>query len=146
MVQFLSDCLPIEVRKLLNRSYPLLFLNDDSEQCTLLCTPWAVAEVCFANAEPLEHAVTASHPRNQLGHSLPILHVQLLLDIADALLVAVLADYPYQYPHIFFAPVLLQFFVLDHLVDAGGGQPQHCLITDVTAYHFLVLVELLTVG
>lgn len=107
MVQFLSNCLPIQMRKLLNGSYPLLFLDDPPKQVTLLATPGAIAEIGLADAEPLEHAIAASHSRDQLGHSLPIIHPQLLLDIAYALLVAVLADHPHQYPHILFAPILL---------------------------------------
>ena len=96
----------------------LLLIDNISEQLALLNCPVAVRKIGLANAQPFEHAAAATHPRNQFGNSFPILKAELFVSVVDMVLIAVLGDDPHEDFNVFLTPILLQFLILDHLVDA----------------------------
>ncbi len=73
VVEFLRDGFPIEVCELLDCTCGPLIVDDGPEQIALLCAPATVGEVGLADAQPLEHTVSPSHPRDQLCYSFPII-------------------------------------------------------------------------
>lgn len=123
----------------------LLLIDDVPEQLAFLGCPVAVGKIGLAYAEPFEHAATAADPGDQSRDSFPIFKGELFVDVVDVVLIAVLGDDPHEDLHVLLAPVLFQFLVFHHLIDAPGDQPDYGLVADVRGYHFLVLVHLLAV-
>ena len=96
----------------------LLLIDNISEQLALLNCPVTARKIGLANAQPFEHAATATDPRDQFGNSFPILEGELFISVVDMVLIAVLGDDPHEDFHVFLIPILLQFLVLHHPVYA----------------------------
>lgn len=144
-IKLLGDGFPVEVGEIFHTLAELLLVDDVPEQLAFLGCPVAVGKIGLAYAEPLEHAATAADPGDQSRDSFPIFKGEFFVGVVDVVPIAVLGDDPHEDLHILLAPVLLQFLVLHHLIDAPGDQSDNGLVADVRRYHFLVLVDLLAV-
>lgn len=145
-IELLCNHFPVQVGELTHQiDIGLLLLDDLSEQFAFKRIPAERGEVVFLHGEPFEHAVACTHSGYQLRYILPVLIEEVLLYVADVVLIAVLGNDPHEHLHIVLTPVLLYLLVLHHLLNPESHQPNYGLITYVPCDNPFHTVHLLTV-